>query len=73
MYRIEQDLSTQITSWIGPWLILTLEEAESSFVEAEQALEKLYQHDGINQEEKIKTELEISTSLSRFISENHFV
>ncbi|KAI3370734.1 hypothetical protein L3Q82_007278 [Scortum barcoo] len=44
---------------------LTQGEAESSFLEAEQVVEDLHRHDGINQEEKIKTELEISTGLSR--------
>ncbi|XP_038562597.1 tetratricopeptide repeat protein 23 [Micropterus salmoides] len=58
-------LSVHLTQGGASLLTANLEEAESSFVEAEQALEKLYQHDGINQEEKIKTELEISTSLSR--------
>ncbi|TDH09640.1 hypothetical protein EPR50_G00089310 [Perca flavescens] len=42
-----------------------LEEAESSFLEAEHVLEELHQHGGINQEEKMKTALEISTGLSR--------
>ncbi|XP_067358904.1 tetratricopeptide repeat protein 23 isoform X2 [Channa argus] len=41
------------------------EEAESSFLEAEQILLELYQHNGITQEEKIKTQLEISTGLCR--------
>ncbi|KAM9352372.1 LOW QUALITY PROTEIN: tetratricopeptide repeat protein 23 [Symphorus nematophorus] len=39
--------------------------AESSFLEAEQVVEDLHQRCGISQEEKIKTELEISTGLSR--------
>ncbi|KAK9516726.1 hypothetical protein VZT92_024642 [Zoarces viviparus] len=38
---------------------------ESSFLEAEQVLEELHQLSGINQEEKMKTELEISAGLSR--------
>lgn len=57
---------TELSSWISPWLFSTLEEAESSFLEAERVVEELHQHDGINQEEKIKTELEISTGLSRY-------
>lgn len=69
MYGIEQELkSTQITSCTIPWLFSTLGEAESSFLEAEHVLEELHQHGGINQEEKMKTALEISTSLSRFSS-----
>ncbi|KAL6106804.1 ttc23 [Pungitius sinensis] len=43
----------------------TLEEAEFSFLEAERVLGELHQLSGINQEEKIKTELEISSCLSR--------
>ncbi|KAM8891474.1 tetratricopeptide repeat protein 23 isoform 2-T2 [Spinachia spinachia] len=43
----------------------TLEEAEFSFLEAERVLGELHQLCGINQEEKRKTELEISTCLSR--------
>ncbi|KAM7002566.1 tetratricopeptide repeat protein 23 [Tautogolabrus adspersus] len=42
-----------------------LEEAESSFLEAEQVLEELHQLGDINQEEKIKTELEICNGLFR--------
>uniref|UniRef100_A0AAQ4PP37 Tetratricopeptide repeat domain 23 n=1 Tax=Gasterosteus aculeatus aculeatus TaxID=481459 RepID=A0AAQ4PP37_GASAC len=42
-----------------------LEEAECSFLEAERVLGELHQLGGINQEEKMKTELEISTCLSR--------
>ncbi|KAK2842229.1 hypothetical protein Q5P01_012429 [Channa striata] len=45
--------------------ISPVEEAESSFLEAEQILLALQQHNGITQEEKIKTELEISTGLCR--------
>ncbi|KAM7396674.1 hypothetical protein PAMP_019698 [Pampus punctatissimus] len=40
-------------------------EAESSYLEAKQIIEELHQHEGINEEEKIKTELDISTGLSR--------
>uniref|UniRef100_A0AAQ4QNC7 Tetratricopeptide repeat domain 23 n=1 Tax=Gasterosteus aculeatus aculeatus TaxID=481459 RepID=A0AAQ4QNC7_GASAC len=42
-----------------------LEEAECSFLEAERVLGELHQLGGINQEGKTKTELEISTCLSR--------
>ncbi|XP_056137208.1 tetratricopeptide repeat protein 23 isoform X2 [Lampris incognitus] len=42
-----------------------LEEAESSYLEARRTLEELHQQSGINPEEKMKTELEISISLSR--------
>ncbi|KAM6927100.1 tetratricopeptide repeat protein 23 [Lycodopsis pacificus] len=38
---------------------------KSSFLEAEQVLEELHQLSGINQEEKMKTELEISAGLCR--------
>ncbi|XP_060891233.1 tetratricopeptide repeat protein 23 [Labrus mixtus] len=48
-----------------PLTPLTLEEAESSFLEAEQVLEELHQLGDINQEEKIKTELEICNGLFR--------
>ncbi|XP_034089529.1 tetratricopeptide repeat protein 23 isoform X2 [Gymnodraco acuticeps] len=41
------------------------EEAQSSFLEAEQVLEELHPQGGINQEEKMRTELEISIGLSR--------
>ncbi|XP_044049982.1 tetratricopeptide repeat protein 23 isoform X2 [Siniperca chuatsi] len=58
-------LSVHLTQGGASLLTANLEEAESSFLEAEQALEVLHQHSGINQEEKIKTELEISTALSR--------
>lgn len=44
---------------------LTLEDAESSFLNAENIVEELHQRGGISQEEKTKTEQEISTGLSR--------
>lgn len=59
------EISFQISSWISPWLFSTLEEAESSFLEAEQVVEELHQRGGITQDEKTKSELEISTGLSR--------
>ncbi|XP_034089528.1 tetratricopeptide repeat protein 23 isoform X1 [Gymnodraco acuticeps] len=46
-------------------LTVNLEEAQSSFLEAEQVLEELHPQGGINQEEKMRTELEISIGLSR--------
>lgn len=49
-------------------LTVNLEEAQSSFLEAEQVLEELHPQGGINQEEKMRTELEISTGLSRYSS-----
>ncbi|KAM9854766.1 tetratricopeptide repeat protein 23 [Aulostomus maculatus] len=42
-----------------------LSEAESSYLEAKQILEELHQHGGNSQEEKMKTELEVFTGLSR--------
>ncbi|KAJ3596268.1 hypothetical protein NHX12_002677 [Muraenolepis orangiensis] len=42
-----------------------LKEAESSYLIAGQILEELYEQDGVVQEEKNKTELKISTALSR--------
>lgn len=52
---------------------LTLAEAESSFLEAEKIVEELHQRGAISQEEKTITELEISTGLSRCISENTLI
>ncbi|XP_029290698.1 tetratricopeptide repeat protein 23 isoform X2 [Cottoperca gobio] len=58
-------LNVHITQGGASLLKANLEEAESSFLEAEQVIEELHQQGGINQEEKMKTELEISTGLSR--------
>ncbi|XP_070686701.1 tetratricopeptide repeat protein 23 [Pempheris klunzingeri] len=58
-------LSVHLTRGGAALLTANLEAAKSSFLEAEQVLEELHQHGGINQEEKLKTELEISTGLSR--------
>ncbi|KAM3609739.1 uncharacterized protein V6R79_019642 [Siganus canaliculatus] len=44
---------------------LTKEKAESSFLEAEQIVAELHQCSGISQEEKMKAQLEIFSSLSR--------
>ncbi|XP_040894541.1 tetratricopeptide repeat protein 23 [Toxotes jaculatrix] len=58
-------LSVHLTQGGSALLTAKLEEAESSFLEAEQVLKDLYQHSAIDQEEMIKTELEISTNLCR--------
>ncbi|XP_056242954.1 tetratricopeptide repeat protein 23 isoform X1 [Seriola aureovittata] len=58
-------LSVHLTRGGAALLTANLEEAESSFLEAEQVLKELPQHGAINQEEMIKTELEISTGLCR--------
>ncbi|XP_039988212.1 tetratricopeptide repeat protein 23 isoform X2 [Xiphias gladius] len=58
-------LSVHLTQGGAALLAANLEEAEFSFLEAEQLLEELHQHSAIDKEEKIKTELEISTSLCR--------
>ncbi|KAM4619092.1 tetratricopeptide repeat protein 23 [Polymixia lowei] len=58
-------LGTHLTQGGAALLTANLKEAECSYLNAERILEQLYQQAGINQEEKIKTELEISTSLSR--------
>lgn len=49
-------------------LFVTVEEAESSFLESERLVEELHQRSDISQEEKIKTEQEISTGLYRYKS-----
>lgn len=51
--------------------LLTLEDAESSFLNAENIVGELHQRGGISQEEKTKTELEISVGLSRCSSEKN--
>ncbi|XP_034734705.1 tetratricopeptide repeat protein 23 [Etheostoma cragini] len=58
-------LNVHLTHGGASLLTDNLKEAESSFLEAEHVLEELHQHGGINQEEKMKTALEISTGLSR--------
>uniref|UniRef100_UPI003AAFB94B tetratricopeptide repeat protein 23 n=1 Tax=Centroberyx gerrardi TaxID=166262 RepID=UPI003AAFB94B len=58
-------LSIHLTQGGAALLTAHLEEAESSYLKAEQIQEELHQQGGINHEEKKKTELEISTSLSR--------
>ncbi|XP_026167823.1 tetratricopeptide repeat protein 23 isoform X1 [Mastacembelus armatus] len=58
-------LCTHLTQGGAGLLTDNLEEAKSSFLEAKQILDELHRHDGINQEEKMSTELEISTSLCR--------
>ncbi|XP_068578693.1 tetratricopeptide repeat protein 23 isoform X1 [Cebidichthys violaceus] len=58
-------LNIHLTQGGASLLTANLEEAESSFLEAEQVLEELHQLSGINQEEKMKSELEISGGLSR--------
>ncbi|XP_065813351.1 tetratricopeptide repeat protein 23 [Labrus bergylta] len=58
-------LSVHLTQGGSALLTANLEEAESSFLEAEQVLEELHQLGDINQEEKIKTELEICNGLFR--------
>ncbi|XP_059191665.1 tetratricopeptide repeat protein 23 isoform X2 [Centropristis striata] len=58
-------LNIHLTQGGAYLLTANLEEAECSFLEAERVLEELHQHGGINQEEKMKTELEVSTALSR--------
>ncbi|XP_028286518.1 tetratricopeptide repeat protein 23 [Parambassis ranga] len=58
-------LSLDLTQGGASLLTDNLVEAESSFVEAEQVLEQLHQNNGINQEERIKTQLEIFAGLCR--------
>ncbi|XP_010732600.3 tetratricopeptide repeat protein 23 [Larimichthys crocea] len=58
-------LSVHLTQGGASLRTANLEEAESSFLEAEQVVEELHQRGGITQDEKTKSELEISTGLSR--------
>ncbi|XP_034540948.1 tetratricopeptide repeat protein 23 isoform X2 [Notolabrus celidotus] len=58
-------LSAHLTQGGTSLLTDNLEEAECSFLEAEQVLGELHQLEGINQEEKIQTELEICNGLTR--------
>lgn len=46
--------------------MVTLKEAESSYLNAGQVLEQLYEQGGVDREEKRITELKISTALSRY-------
>lgn len=48
--------------------LLTVEEAESSFLESERLVEELHQRSDISHAEKIKIELEISAGLYRYKS-----
>lgn len=55
--------------------MVTLKEAESSYLNAGQVLEELYEQGGVDREEKRTTELKISTALSRytfFIAQDSF-
>ncbi|XP_034032457.1 tetratricopeptide repeat protein 23 [Thalassophryne amazonica] len=58
-------LSTHLTQGGAALLSHTLEEAESSYLEASQILKELHRQDGVNPDEKIETQLEISTGLTR--------
>ncbi|XP_030280889.1 tetratricopeptide repeat protein 23 isoform X2 [Sparus aurata] len=58
-------LSIHLTQGAASLTAANLEEAESSFLEAQKVVEELHQRGGISQEEKINTEVEISTGLSR--------
>uniref|UniRef100_A0A667Z2W3 Tetratricopeptide repeat domain 23 n=1 Tax=Myripristis murdjan TaxID=586833 RepID=A0A667Z2W3_9TELE len=58
-------LSIHLTQGGVALLTDNLEEAQSSYVTAEEIHEELHQQGGINQEERIRTELDISTCLSR--------
>ncbi|XP_041853609.1 tetratricopeptide repeat protein 23 isoform X2 [Melanotaenia boesemani] len=56
-------LSVHLTQGGASLLTDNLEEADSSFLKADQILAELHQHNVINQEEKTKTQLEISSGL----------
>ncbi|XP_019934512.2 tetratricopeptide repeat protein 23 [Paralichthys olivaceus] len=58
-------LSIHLTQGGAALLATNLEEAESCFLTAEQVLKDLHQYTAINQEDEMKTSLEISTSLCR--------
>ncbi|KAG7523028.1 tetratricopeptide repeat protein 23-like isoform X2 [Solea senegalensis] len=58
-------LSINLTQGGAALLTTNLDEAESSFLEAEQVLKDLHQHNAIDQEEETRTALEISSSLCR--------
>ena len=46
--------------------VVTLKEAEASFLNTGRILEECYLQGGVDQEERSKTELKISTALSRY-------
>uniref|UniRef100_A0A8P4K077 Tetratricopeptide repeat domain 23 n=1 Tax=Dicentrarchus labrax TaxID=13489 RepID=A0A8P4K077_DICLA len=58
-------LSVHLTQGGASLLMDNLEDAENFFLETEKVLEDLHQRGGISQQEKMKTELELSTGLSR--------
>ncbi|XP_069567201.1 tetratricopeptide repeat protein 23 isoform X1 [Brachyistius frenatus] len=58
-------MSVHLTQGGASLLTDNLKEVESSFLEAEQVLEELHQHNVINQEVKIKTQLDIYSGLCR--------
>ncbi|XP_053282317.1 tetratricopeptide repeat protein 23 [Pleuronectes platessa] len=58
-------LSIHLTQGGAALLTTNLEEAESSFLRAEEVLKDLHQHSAIDEEDEMKTALEISTSLCR--------
>ncbi|XP_023120486.2 tetratricopeptide repeat protein 23 isoform X1 [Amphiprion ocellaris] len=58
-------LTIHLTQGGASLLTDNLVEAESSFLEAEHIVDELHQHSAVSQEEKIKTQLEISTGLCR--------
>ncbi|XP_017261505.1 tetratricopeptide repeat protein 23 isoform X2 [Kryptolebias marmoratus] len=58
-------LSVNLTQGAASLLADNLEEADSSLLKAEQIMEELHQHGVINQEEKTKTHLEITSGLYR--------
>ncbi|KAM4733494.1 tetratricopeptide repeat protein 23 [Anableps anableps] len=58
-------LSVHLTQAGASLLTDNLEEAGSSFLEAEKVLNDLYQHGVMNLEEKMKTQLEITSGLCR--------
>ncbi|XP_058501220.1 tetratricopeptide repeat protein 23 isoform X2 [Solea solea] len=58
-------LAINLTQGGAALLTTNLDEAESSFLEAEQVLKDLHQHNAIDQEEETRTALEISSSLCR--------
>ncbi|XP_061577897.1 tetratricopeptide repeat protein 23 [Cololabis saira] len=58
-------LNILLTQGGASLLTENLEEAESSFLEAEQVLEELHRNSFVNKEEKIKAQLEITSGLYR--------
>ncbi|KAM9754649.1 tetratricopeptide repeat protein 23 isoform 2-T2 [Menidia menidia] len=59
-------LSIHLTQGAASLLTDNLEDTHSSFLEADKILEDLHQHNAINHDEKIKTQLEITSGLHRF-------